>query len=67
MNAKAFPNPFKSILSVELEEGDSWEVTNSFGVLIKTGTESSINLEGYTSGMYIVRFNNGEVVKVIKQ
>lgn len=67
LNAKAFPNPFKSILSVELEEGDSWEVTNSFGVLIKTGTESSINLEGYTSGMYIVRFNNGEVVKVIKQ
>ena len=61
----AFPNPAKDIINLN-GEFNSWDIINSNGELLQSGTENNINIESLTSGIYILRVNN-QAIKIVKQ
>ena len=62
------PNPTSASISVQAQEGKSFEIYNSNGILIQSGIINSniIAVENLMSGLYILKIENA-IVKFVKE
>jgi Secretion system C-terminal sorting domain len=70
----AFPNPVKNILTIQqfaFVGNVTVRVTDLTGKLIETlqlnRAQQEIDMSSYKSGIYILKFDDGSVIKIIKQ
>jgi len=61
-----YPNPVEDYLTIDNEFSEDWIIYNSLGEKMATGSENSINLSDYTSGIYTLRIG-GKAVQIIKK
>jgi len=73
-NMKAYPNPVKDVLTVDLSNNltiDTIEVYNPLGMIVtKVKNAKTINMSSLSAGMYLVKVttaNSSQTIKVIKQ
>ncbi|OEJ98795.1 hypothetical protein A8C32_06250 [Flavivirga aquatica] len=67
---KVYPNPTRGLITItNLSKGDrlTWKLYNITGQIIKSGTQTEIDIEEINKGLYILNINDNFNVKVIKQ
>jgi hypothetical protein len=62
---RVFPNPTSDFVNVS-GKFEKYELYDMYGKLIRSGSESSISLEGYSNGIYLLKIDDGKTFKVIK-
>jgi len=62
------PNPVKDIMKINIQEKISFKIYDISGRLIKEGSfvGGNSNIEEINNGIYFVLFENGEIIKIIK-
>lgn len=66
--AKIYPNPTTGIINIETTENIvSIKVYNTTGALVLESSETTIDLGDLASGLYFVKVNDMESVKIIKK
>jgi photosystem II stability/assembly factor-like uncharacterized protein len=69
---KVWPNPVKDIMHLQSNNDlpHSYQILNSFGQIISTGSISKsnnlISIENYDAGIYFLKFSDGSTSKFIK-
>ena len=68
---KVYPNPTRGLITItNLPKGISkltWKLYNITGQIIKSGTQTEIDIEEINEGLYILNINDNLNVKLIKQ
>jgi hypothetical protein len=62
-----YPNPVKNFLYIDGNEVDSIEIFDMKSMKLYAGNEQSINMSGFTKGVYIVKINLAQNRSVIKK
>ena len=66
-----YPNPVSEFLTIanlpKNSSTPSWRLYDIAGQLIKTGTTTTVNLQGMDQGLYILNINNSVNIKVVKE
>lgn len=72
-NVRLYPNPANSILNITVSDNvmpEGYTVYNSLGQLMDSGaittTTQSLNIAGYTNGVYFVKLNKGEQSRTLQ-
>ncbi len=68
--AKVYPNPVKSILIIDMDNFERYELVDQVGNLIKVGSKTQVRLQGLNSGVYYIKAKGKagiEVFKVLKE
>lgn len=60
-----YPNPTDGI--IHLEKSVSWTLSNLQGELLDTNNEATLDLSIYAEGVYLLKFENGQVTKIVKR
>jgi len=63
---KFFPNPVEEIVNLQGEFKEA-TITDQLGRMIYKGNETQVDLSDLTSGLYLLRFDNGPVEKLLKK
>ncbi|MGV6861351.1 MAG: T9SS type A sorting domain-containing protein [Putridiphycobacter sp.] len=66
MDINIFPNPTNGVLQLNTI-CEKWEIFNSFGERVLTGTKSNINLEHISSGVYFIKIVTKDHHNVMKK
>lgn len=64
-----YPNPFRDIIIMDSDYISSWNITNLYGQVIKSGDEKQIDTADIPSGIYFLQIVNGfeiEINNIIK-
>lgn len=62
-----YPNPTNDVIHLQgLGDGNEWTLLNLQGEIINSGNDSTIDLKDLPAGTYLLDFNSGQKVKVIK-
>lgn len=65
---KVYPNPVMDVLTIECSEGlESVEIYSANGALVSKTTDSSVDVSGFSAGVYFVKVNNAKPVRIIKK
>jgi hypothetical protein len=71
LSFKVYPNPTKDDINISGFEGEkSFKIYNLLGRLVMNGVASKskkINISSLDSGMYLLKFDTGNVLKIIKE
>jgi hypothetical protein len=71
INLKLFPNPSSEFIQVSgLIENENYRIYNISGAEIKSGALSNneqIDIRNFTNGLYFLKFDNGNTIKLIKE
>jgi len=64
-NIKLYPNPTsgKSVLSEKV----SWQIFDVKGIFLIDGEGSAIDVSEYAPGLYFIKLDNSETIKIIKE
>ena len=66
-----YPNPVSEFLTIanlpKNSSTPSWRLYDIAGQLIKTGTTTTVNLQGMDQGLYILNIDNSVNIKVVKE
>ena len=69
-NISAYPNPAKDIVTIESKGAKKLTITDCFGRVVHNAdinrTSYIINLKPFAKGVYIISFDTGEKVKLVK-
>ena len=60
-----YPNPVKGTVAWNLDR--KWQLKDVVGTILMEGEGQAIDLSAYPIGMYIVKFEGGATVKIIKE
>lgn len=63
--SRVYPNPVSDYLIINTH-GANWQLKNSTGSLILSGTEEKVNMTELPSGLYFLNLD-GEIIKVVKK
>jgi hypothetical protein len=70
-NIKIIPNPTSDYIMISgLNESENYTIYNLLGKELKKGSISDnnkIDIRSFSNGLYILRFNNGRSIKLIKE
>ncbi len=70
-NLAVYPNPASDYITVsELKKAENFEIYNLIGKNIRKGTissDESINIQNLIKGMYLLKLENGNTLKFIKE
>ena len=68
---KLFPNPASDFVTISgIEDNQNYSIFNNLGAKILNGkiiNSGYINIENLASGLYILKFDNGNAIKFIKE
>lgn len=65
-----YPNPTTSSVEIKTKAGleeVSWEVYTITGILVNSGIGNNVNMETLSNGVYLVKINNGAILKIVKE
>ena len=63
---EVYPNPTKSTLTIS---GDfqQWSLFDARGLVLTKGDTKTVDLTAFTSGIYFLRMDDGEFIKILKE
>lgn len=71
---KVYPNPFKNVLDLEnpTDKSEAIKIYDINGKLIQdiwleAGSQLKVNVNSWNSGMYIMQFQDGSTIKILKE
>jgi hypothetical protein len=75
IKSSLYPNPAKAMVTISIGDpsllGSTAQLIDSRGVVLKSinikYNTVNISLENYASGIYLLKLNNGEVLRINKQ
>src|SRR5690606_37212506 len=53
---KIYPNPTTGVLRWDVQQ--DWQLMNARGLELKKGNDTSLDLSGYSNGLYILKIGN---------
>ena len=67
VSVSLYPNPVNESFQIEGVEVTSWQILSLSGTIIAEGFQNHVDASAIETGVYMIKINNGQILKVIKQ